>query len=118
MSIEGILPIFYILTAAAFLALSLYLLTGRGGFLIAGYNTLPKTQKEKYDEKALCKAAGSLLLLITATLAVLFYGIYAQNSFLCYIAAAGMIILTAGGIIYMSKTDKFLKKPCASSNRK
>ena len=35
-------------------AISLLLLSGRGSWLIAGYNTASKKEKEKYDEKKLC----------------------------------------------------------------
>lgn len=35
-----------------FALLSGVLLSGRGGFLIAGYNTASKEEKEKYDEKS------------------------------------------------------------------
>ena len=34
-----------------FTALSILLLFGRGSWLIAGYNTAPKEEKEKYDTK-------------------------------------------------------------------
>lgn len=33
-------------------------------FLIAGYNTSSKEEKEKYDEDALCRAMGKLLFLL------------------------------------------------------
>lgn len=36
------------------IAMAIVLLTGRGAFLIAGYNTLSKEEKEKYDSRALC----------------------------------------------------------------
>lgn len=37
-------------------------LTGRGSFLIMGYNTMSKNNKAKYDAVALCKAIGKILL--------------------------------------------------------
>ena len=42
--------------------MSLILLTGRGSFLIAGYNTMSKSEKEKYDTVALSKFMGKILL--------------------------------------------------------
>jgi len=42
--------------------MGLIMLTGRGAFLIAGYNTKSESEKEKYDEKALCKFVGKILL--------------------------------------------------------
>ena len=44
--------------------LGLVLRAGKGAFLIAGYNTASKEEKEKTDEKKLCKAVGTLLLIL------------------------------------------------------
>jgi hypothetical protein len=41
---------------------SIFLLAGRGSFLIAGFSTMSKTEKEKYDKAALCKFMGKILL--------------------------------------------------------
>ena len=43
-------------------ALAVVLLRGKGGFLIAGYNTMPPKEQAKYDEKALCRFVGKILL--------------------------------------------------------
>ena len=50
------------------LVLSAFLITGRGSFLIAGYNTSSQEEKEKYNVKKLCRTTGiSLLLILLAT---------------------------------------------------
>jgi hypothetical protein len=49
--------------------LSIILLMGKGSFLIAGYNTASKEEKEKYNVKRLCRIMGgglSLIAIITA----------------------------------------------------
>ena len=38
--------------------LSVVLLMGKGSFLVAGYNTASKKEKEKYDVKKLCRVVG------------------------------------------------------------
>ena len=38
--------------------ISAILLTGRGSFLIAGYNTLSKEKKQRYNAKRLCRVVG------------------------------------------------------------
>ena len=53
--------------------ISIVLLSGKGAFLIAGYNTSSNEKKAKYDEKKLCKMTGCglsliTLIMITATL--------------------------------------------------
>lgn len=47
-----------------FLVLAVVLLCGKGGWLIAGYNTFSKDEKEKVDEKRLCRELGVLLLVL------------------------------------------------------
>jgi hypothetical protein len=42
--------------------ITILLLTGRGSFLIAGYNTLPGETKDKYDQPALCRFVGKVLI--------------------------------------------------------
>lgn len=56
-----------------FLILSILLLSGRGSFLIAGYNTASKREKSKIDEKRLCRVMGSGLGLITLSMMVLLF---------------------------------------------
>ena len=50
--------------------LSMILLSGRGGFLVAGYNTASKEEKAKYNEKKLCRTVGSGLGAITIVMAI------------------------------------------------
>jgi hypothetical protein len=42
--------------------LSLILISGRGSWLIAGYNTAPREEQEKYDTGKLCRVIGFGLL--------------------------------------------------------
>lgn len=57
--------------AALLFVISVVLLSGRGSFLIAGYNTMKKEEKEKYNEKKLCRGTGILMLLLTILCAVM-----------------------------------------------
>ena len=41
-----------------FAVLSVILLSGHGSWFISGYNTASKEEKEKYDEKKLCRTMG------------------------------------------------------------
>lgn len=54
--------------AVLFLILSLVLLSGRGGFLISGYNTSSPEKKSLYNEKKLCRVTGAGMLFITLLL--------------------------------------------------
>lgn len=50
---------------------SIILISGHGGWFIAGYNTASKEEKAKYDEKKLCRTTGigmaviSILILVS-----------------------------------------------------
>lgn len=57
--------------AILFLILSLVLLSGRGGFLISGYNTSSPVKKAQYDEKKLCRVTGAGMLYITVLLFIM-----------------------------------------------
>lgn len=51
-----------------FALLSVVLLSGKGGFLIAGYNTASVKEKTRYDEKRLCRVMGAGMSVITLIL--------------------------------------------------
>lgn len=44
-----------------FLIFAIVLSQGNGAFLIAGYNTMSDSEKEKYNEKALAKFVGKVM---------------------------------------------------------
>ena len=56
---------------ALFAVLSLLLLSGKGSWLIAGYNTASPEEKKGYDEKRLCRVVGGGMAVITALLVVM-----------------------------------------------
>lgn len=91
------------------LPIALILRSGRGAFLIAGYNTSPKEKREQYDEKALCRFVGNLLLLACVPLVL--------GGILSLIPAAagwGMtlswglyIAVLIGGVVYANTGNRF-----------
>ena len=91
------------------LALGLYLLQGKGAMLIAGYNTMPEEEKEKYDEVALCKATGKLVLGLTFTIALISLGDLLQMDGLILAGVVLMVIMIVFGLIYMNTGDRFKK---------
>lgn len=59
-----------------FSALAVVFFTGRGSFLLAGYNTASDEDKKQYDEKKLCKLAGWVMLYTAVMFLVLGIGAY------------------------------------------
>ena len=53
-----------------FAVLSILFFTGKGSFLIAGYNTASKEQKKRYDEKKLCRLMGVSMGIIAVSCAL------------------------------------------------
>lgn len=53
-----------------FAVITLVLLSGKGSFLIAGYNTASKADKSHYNEKKLCRVVGSGFAVITVFLII------------------------------------------------
>jgi small-conductance mechanosensitive channel len=98
-------------TALLMLVLGVILLTGKGANLIAGFNTMPKEEKEKYDKAALCKFIGKLLL-VTAAL-ILLMGAGIQLGYETQAALAGTGVMTAviiAAVIYANTGNRFKKK--------
>ncbi len=50
---------------AVFTILGIIFLLGKGSWLIAGYNTASAKEKEKYNEKKLCRSMGVMFLLLS-----------------------------------------------------
>lgn len=86
-------------TCASFAVLSAVLLSGRGSFLIAGYNTASREEKAKYDEKKLCRVMGVGTILITLLFAI--FAITGPELLEKYpwILAVGIIVIVIGMLI-------------------
>ena len=57
-----------------FAVFSIILLSGHGSWFISGYNTASKEEKEKYDEKKLCRTIGigmSIIAILALTMGLL-----------------------------------------------
>lgn len=55
----------HLLIAIMFIFLAYLIKYKQWSWLIAGYNTSTKNQKEKYDEEALCRGVGNLMFTLT-----------------------------------------------------
>lgn len=85
--------IIMLVLALLFLMMAIFLFNGKGKWLIAGYNTVPKEEKEQYDEKKLCRAVSLLCIICCVMLCVIAY--------IGYRADLGMIKETAMPVVAM-----------------
>lgn len=98
------------ITALLFSVLGIVFFCGKGSSLIAGYNTASPEEKKQIDEKALCRAMGSLMFVLAACCGVMaLSGIFNHVAFLW----AGLILLVVaviGGVIYINNSKKINKR--------
>ena len=88
-------------------ALGIYLLTGRGWFLLAGYNTMSRGEKEKYDTEALCKFNGKIALSIGVL--TFFMGIESIIHWFVWVYVAIVIFLCIFAAVYCKTGNRFRK---------
>lgn len=71
--------------------ISILLISGHGSWLVSGYNTAPKEEKEKYDRKKLCRVTGVGLGVITVL--IFFMGLFED------VLPAGFLYVSLGIIL-------------------
>lgn len=110
---EEIVPgIFIIGVAVLVLALlGLYMMQGKGAFLIAGYNTMPKEEKAKYDGPAMARFVGKLLMALAFSMLFWLAGMILEKSWMFYIGVAMFLGFCGFALIYMNTGGRFLKEP-------
>ena len=99
-----------LLAPALFVLLGCLFLSGRGAGLIAGYNTMPRAEREKYDKRKICRFMGWMMFYFAGSIALWELGEQLSNNLLF---AAGLILFFAGVfflLIYANTGGRFLKK--------
>lgn len=94
-----------IIVVILFLLIGIYMLTGRGSFLIAGYNMLPQEQKQKYNEKRLCRFTGVMMIIAALYCAMMEF----TNVNEIY-TSIGFIIITLTFVIVVNVSSYFKVK--------
>jgi len=84
----------------------------KASWLIAGYNTSSKEEKEKYDEGALCRFVGNLLFALAAI--VFFMGLAGLLNLPYFMWVLGVgwtvfVLVIIGAVIYMNTGNRFKK---------
>ena len=90
----------FIILAVTFLILGIIFLTGKGNSLIAGYNTMNKEQKNKYDAKRLNKVMSIFCFIITIIFCICFF--IKDTNTMMYILFTSIIITAILAIIIMN----------------
>lgn len=107
--------IILLVLALVFLVMAVFLFRGKGSWLIAGYNTASREEREKYDEKKLCRTTGLVCLLCAVLMCLLAWlgyrvesGAMTEEQMLPYALASSGIILAAAvaAVIYANTKAK------------
>ncbi|CDE71994.1 putative uncharacterized protein [Acidaminococcus sp. CAG:917] len=89
--------------------LSAVLLSGKGANLIAGFNTLPKEEKEKYDKVKLSRFMGAILLPIAICTPMPALAGYFKIDWLIYLYIAIIVSLCLFALLFANLSGKFKK---------
>lgn len=99
-----------LIAAGVLVLFGMLFLTGHGAGLIAGYNTMPKEERERYDKRALCRFMAKFMFYAAACVALIGADVLWPGKGL---ALAGGIWLVIGGVfmlVYANTKGRFLKK--------
>ena len=82
---------------------------GKSAFLIAGYNTASREEKQQYDEKALCRFMGKLMFTLAGCNAVIILGTVLEYMVLVWGSVILTLGVTFGAVIYANTGNRFRK---------
>jgi len=92
-----------------FLVMAIFLLRGKGAWLIAGYNTMSKEKRDQYDKAALCKFMGRVLLVIAFVVPGLMTAATFQVWWLTYFLTGLFVAFIVAVLIYANTGERFKK---------
>ena len=95
---------------ALFVGLGILFSKGKGAFLIAGYNTMPRAKKERYDKNALCRFMGKLMFALAACWVPVALGAVLDMDWLYGAGIAAYLLVIAAGVIYANTGGRFQRK--------
>lgn len=99
----------FLVLIGVFLVLGVVLYSGRGAAMIAGYNTLPRSERAKYDEHALARFMGKMMF--AWSFSMLFWALGALLG-PGWLFAVGFVLfcgIMAFALIYANTGNRFRK---------
>lgn len=92
-----------------FIIIGVFMISGKGAFLIAGYNTMPKEEKEKYNEKALTTFMGKMMFALAFSMTFWAGSAALDIMWLFWVGLILFIGITFFMLIYMNTSKRFKK---------
>ena len=99
-----------IIMIALFILLGTMLSLGKWSFLIAGFNTMSKEEKENYDVLSLCKFMGKFMFIIALCISLFVLSDILVMKILFNIGMTLFIVSILFVIIYANTGNRFEKK--------
>jgi len=90
---------------------AIFLLQGKGAFLISGYNMMSPAEKATYDTEALCRSTGKFLIVLTALMLLLPVTMYHETMTFFYIVIGLVVGVSIGYVIYGNTGNRFRIAP-------
>ncbi|MDR1439778.1 MAG: DUF3784 domain-containing protein [Clostridiales bacterium] len=98
-----------VLLGIIFLILAVIMLSGKGANLVSGFNTMPKAEKDKYDQKALSRFMGAIMLIIAMLTTPLGYFAERGANWYAIVFIGGVVALVVFAIVYSNTGNRFKK---------
>jgi len=89
--------------------LAMFMLRGKGASLISGINTMSDEKRETYDEKAVCRAVGKLLLAMAVIMVALPVTLHLEAMWLFGGLIALSVVGPIGFAIYANTSNRYRK---------
>ena len=101
--------VIHLTVSGLFIALGVMFAFGKGAGMIAGYNTAAPDEKERTDEKKLCKAMSKFMFALALCWLVAASSEIFHTKILLWIGIALFIVTIVVGLIYLNTGDRFKK---------
>lgn len=101
--------ILQVLFVAIFILFGILLSHGKCSFLIAGFNTMSKEEKNKYDILALCKYTAKVMFFIAFCIILFILSDVLQVRAIFNISLMLVWILIVFTVIYLNTGNRFMK---------
>ncbi len=104
-----VMAIAHLIIMIPFLIFAIILSRGKGGFLLAGYNNLPESEKEQYDKVALCKFMAKMMYGICLSFLLFALSSLFEMKILFNVGLILFIAIVIFGTCYVYTGDRFKK---------
>lgn len=101
--------IIMLLVFAALVAMGIMFLCGKGAFLISGYNSFSKSEKEKIDEKKLCRFMSKFMFALSACWLVIIVGLAVDIKPIMWWGMLLFFAAAIAGVILANTGNRFKK---------